>query len=288
MRSVLSTLARYSKVASVVMAITTTLVTTLAAHLTAGSSDPFSQNLKMVGTLQYGETSGYIAYKNPPRYRALTFEGKKGDFIEVWVRAAAGGGGDAVAYVVDNGYKILGKNDDADNTTTDAHIKLTLPGNSNPDIQKYYIIFNDYYSENATFTVSLQGSGASKWPSLRGRWKDDLNGQQIEITVLPSLGRNAGQDKIVAKYATSGKTCRNLDGQGHPVPFPVDFEGEYSNGTVTGVIYWCSTRPDKGRTFTTGVAKGPINLKESEDGTTLSGRFQGANGSESITFTRLP
>jgi len=284
MRSVLSTLARYFKVATVVMAITTTLVTTSAADLPERSSDQFSQNMKMVGTLDYGHTIGGLVYHNPPKYRALKFDGKKGDLIEVWVRSADG---DALGWVVDDNFKILAHNDDADNTTTDAHIKLTLPGNSNPDMTRYYIVFTEYQGANATFTVSLQGSSASKGPSLSGRWKDDLNGQQIEITVLLGLGRNGHQDTIVAKYATR-KTCRNLDGQGNPVPFPIDFEGEYSNGAVTGVIYWCSTSSEKGRTFTTGIAKGPINLKESDNGMTLNGHFIGANGSESISFTRLP
>jgi hypothetical protein len=273
------------KLATVAIAIVTALITSSAAGLMAASSDQFSQNLKILGTISYGQTIGGLAYKIPPKYRAVKFEGKKGDLIEVWVRSADG---DAMAWVLDNQFKILAKDDDADNTTTNSHMSLTLPGNSNPDVNHYFVVFSEYYGANATFSVSLTGSSSSKWPLLTGRWKDDLNSQQIEITVIPSLGGKSDQDKIVAKYATRGKTCRNLDGQGNPIPFPIDFDGNYANGVVTGVIYWCNTRSDKGKTFTTGIGKGPIELKESNDGTTLKGHFDGANGTEAISFTRLP
>ena len=256
-----------------------------AAHPMAASSDQFSQNLKILGTINYGQTIGGLAYKIPPKYRGFKFEGKKGDLIEVWVRSADG---DAMAWVLDYQFNILAKNDDTDNTNTNAHMSLTLPGNSNPDINHYYVVFMEYYFANATFSVSLTGSSAAKWPSLTGHWKDDLNSQQIEITVVPSLGGKGDQGKIVAKYATRGKTCRNLDGQEHSVPFQIDFDGSYANGVVTGVIYWCNTRSDKGKTFTTGIGKGAIELKESDDGTTLKGHFEGANGTEAISFTRLP
>jgi hypothetical protein len=264
----------------------------------ATASDQFSGNLKILGSLDHGQTIGGLAYKNPPRYRAFKFEGKKGDRIEVWVRSADG---DAVAWVVDNQFKILAKNDDADNTTVNAHMGLTLPGNSNPDVSNYFVVFTEYNMADATFSISLTGSSAAvpnpknvllgprfKWPSLSGRWKDDLNGQQIAITVTDSPGGDGAQEKIVAKYAVREKNCRDIDSRGNPVPFQIDFDGEYSNGAVTGMIYWCNTRQENGRTITTGIGKGPIELKESNDGMTLKGHFDGANGTEGISFTRLP
>src|SRR6185437_190052 len=50
-------------------------------------------------------------------------------------------------------YKIISVNDDSDGTT-DSHITATLPGNTNPDIVTYMIIFRDYWLDNASFTVS--------------------------------------------------------------------------------------------------------------------------------------
>jgi hypothetical protein len=71
------------------------------------------------------------------------------------------------------------------------------------------------------------------------------------------------------------------------VSFQTDFEGEYSDRTITGVIYWCSTRAVAGRSFTTGIGSGSVSLEASADGMTLSGHFVGANGTESISFTRV-
>jgi len=149
------------KVATVVMAILLTLTTPSAAP-----ADDFSHDMKIVGTLEYGQTTGGIAYTNLPKYRALKFAGRKGDLIEVWVRSATG---DAVAWVLDDQFKILAMNDDADGTTVNARIALTLPGNSNdPDITTYYVVFRDYSLASANFTVSLARGASFFTPSRTG------------------------------------------------------------------------------------------------------------------------
>src|SRR4051794_32373463 len=67
-------------------------------------------------------------------------------------------------------------------------------------------------------------------PTIDGRWKDDLNGQEVIIATVPG--------KMVATYATPDKKCRNPDHDGKPVPFQTDFEGNYTNGsTVEGFIF---------------------------------------------------
>jgi hypothetical protein len=105
---------------------------------------------KIVGTLNYGQTSGQIPYKDTPKYRAFRFRGKKGDKIEVWVQSLDG---DPVASIYDSEFKKLAFNDDADSTVLNSHIKLTLPG---PDTITYYIIFREYSYNSATFVVSLK------------------------------------------------------------------------------------------------------------------------------------
>src|SRR5205814_1499893 len=68
--------------------------------------------------------------------------------------------GDAVAWLTDNSFKVLASNDDATASTTDSHVAATLPGNSNPAIVTYYIIFREYDSQPAHFVVALKGGPA--------------------------------------------------------------------------------------------------------------------------------
>src|SRR5579859_7429384 len=114
-------------------------------------SDAFSKKMTLVGSLDYGQTSDPVAYHNPPRYRAFKFGGQPGDKVIIDVTSADG---DAVAWLTDNSFKTLAKNDDYGDSLN-SHIEATLPGNSNPDIITYYVIFRDYWLNDATFTVSL-------------------------------------------------------------------------------------------------------------------------------------
>src|SRR5437879_5850244 len=84
-------------------------------------SDQFSKKLKLVGSLDYGQTSDDVKYHNPPKYRAFKFGGAKDDKVAVSVHSA---NGDAVAYLVDNAYKVVAKNDDS-NGSSDSHITAT-------------------------------------------------------------------------------------------------------------------------------------------------------------------
>src|SRR5438874_5346020 len=77
-------------------------------------SDAFSYRMKIVGSLDYGQTSSSIRYTRTPRYRAVKFGGNAGDQIDVAVRSDDGG--DAVAWVLDHSFHVLGSNDDADDT----------------------------------------------------------------------------------------------------------------------------------------------------------------------------
>src|SRR5258706_7830236 len=91
-------------------------------------SDAFSYRMKIVGSLDYGATSASVKYTSSPRYRAIKFAGNAHDKVDVWVRSTDGG--DAVAWVLDNGFHVLATNDDADANTFDSHVSLLLPANA--------------------------------------------------------------------------------------------------------------------------------------------------------------
>ena len=116
-------------------------------------------------------------------------------------------------------------------------------------------------------------------PTLDGRWKDDLNGQEVIVSTYTRL--------ISARYATEDKKCRDPDSDGNPVPFQMDFDGDFTGSGIEGFIYWCDTLTKDGKTHTTSVAHGSIFLKVSKDLKTLTGTFNGRNGTESISFTNI-
>jgi outer membrane lipoprotein-sorting protein len=113
-------------------------------------ADSFSYRMKIVGSLDYGQTSASTRYTKTPRYRAFKFAGNEGDMVDVWVKSTDGG--DAVAWVLDNGFHVLATNDDADDSTLDSHVTVTLPANASAT---HYIVFRDYYTDTAHFTVDL-------------------------------------------------------------------------------------------------------------------------------------
>ncbi len=123
-------------------------------------ADQFSTKMKLVGSLSYGQTSSAVRYHNPPLYRAFKFGGAKGDQVKIDVTST---NGDAVAWLVDNKFKIIATNDDASRNTLDSHIEATLPGNTNPSIVTYYIMFREYAKADATFKVRLQGGAAGQF-----------------------------------------------------------------------------------------------------------------------------
>jgi hypothetical protein len=116
-------------------------------------SDKFSKAMKLLGSLDYGQTAT-ADYRNPPKYRAYKFGGQKGDQVTVDVSSQDG---DSIAWVVDNNFKVIKRNDDYQGSL-DSHIEVTLPGNTNPDIITYYIVFTEFWGDNAHFKVSLQGT----------------------------------------------------------------------------------------------------------------------------------
>ena len=118
--------------------------------------DAFSKNLKLVGTLQYGQSITKIRVNAPPEYRAVKFVGKTGDRVGALVHS---NDGDAILWLTDGSFNVVAKNDDATPDTVDAHVAAQLPRNDT-----YFLIFREYYQKPATFDISLSTDTA---PPLR-------------------------------------------------------------------------------------------------------------------------
>lgn len=113
----------------------------------------FSQTLspeevKVMGALNYGQTSTAVDYSGTPQYCAFVFNGNGDDKVEVTVK----GDRAAVVIIADGALKQL-----ASDTT---HLTFALP-NRGPDAETYYILFRDTENKPGRFTVQLKGSKAA-------------------------------------------------------------------------------------------------------------------------------
>jgi hypothetical protein len=139
-------------VLSVLAAACSASTTDAKDEVTDETSDELSvKNLRIVGSLDYGQTSARVTYAQP-RYTAFKFAGNAGDDVDVWVRST---NGDPVTYILDNDFKVLAKNDDASATDTSSHVKLKLPANASAT---HYVIVRDYYRAPMSFKVELKGT----------------------------------------------------------------------------------------------------------------------------------
>jgi hypothetical protein len=109
-------------------------------------ADAFSGRMGTPGRINFGETKT-IRYHNPPRYRAVKVTASAGDTLDAWVRSDDG---DAVAWITNSAMTILAVNDDADETTSDAHVVATATRAGT-----YYVIMREYALDDATFRVTL-------------------------------------------------------------------------------------------------------------------------------------
>ena len=120
-----------------------------------------ASHMHLVGSLSYGQYVTVVYGQNSHWYPAFSFGGQKGDRVTISVSSTDG---DAVAWLLDHQHKELAKNDDANSMTLDSLIHMTLPGNSDPNILTYYIVFRDYGFQQAHFTVRLNRQFG--WPVM--------------------------------------------------------------------------------------------------------------------------
>jgi hypothetical protein len=140
-------------------------------------SDSFSYRMKLVGSLTYG-TSATTKYTQTPRYRAFKFTAQADDAISAWVRSTQG---DAVAWLLDASYNVVTFNDDADATTSDAHLVAHL-GTAGT----YYIVLRDYNLATHYFTVSLD-SGCTAHYTGGGTADENVAGMESLLSFTPSF-----------------------------------------------------------------------------------------------------
>jgi hypothetical protein len=100
-------------------------------------------DVKVAGSLEYGQTSDPIDCTGTPKYSAFVFNGNGDDRIEVTVK---GGDRQAAVSIADGSLKEL--------ATGMNHISFTLPKNG-PDLDTYYIVFRDSEYKSGRFTVQL-------------------------------------------------------------------------------------------------------------------------------------
>lgn len=108
---------------------------------------------EILGDITYGQTLA-VDYTEVPSFRAFRLAGKQGDSLDLWVRSPSGG--DARAWVVRESGETLAKNDNADGSTLDAHVALTLPRT-----ETYFVVLRDANYEDNAFTVRLAGGGGA-------------------------------------------------------------------------------------------------------------------------------
>lgn len=111
-------------------------------------SDAFSYRLKLLGTLEDG-ASRNVLYTSAPRFRGFDFYGAPDTAVDLWVRGTRG---DAVAWLLDGSFNVVATNDDADESTLNAHISAVLPSSKD---NRFYLVFRDYYLESRRFTVEF-------------------------------------------------------------------------------------------------------------------------------------
>jgi hypothetical protein len=100
-------------------------------------------DVKVVGSLDYGQTSDPVEYTGTPKYAAFVFNGNGDDRVEVTVK---GGDRQAAISIADGSLKEL--------ATGANHLSFTLPKNG-PDMETYYIVFRDAENKPGRFTVEL-------------------------------------------------------------------------------------------------------------------------------------
>ncbi|MGI8742680.1 MAG: hypothetical protein ACR2NN_08930 [Bryobacteraceae bacterium] len=120
----------------------------ILASLSLAATFPKSE-VKIIGPIDYGQTSPAVHYRNPPKYRAFGFNARPGDHVEIWVHARQGS---PEAFLTDSAFtSIAGGN---------ARFSATIPQDSKP--ATYYIVFRDMKSNSGNFTVELQRPYAAR------------------------------------------------------------------------------------------------------------------------------
>src|SRR5581483_8393963 len=124
-------------------------------------SDAFSKKMTIVGTLTDPVGSVQISYAAKPIYRAVKLHALAGDWVKITVTSAAkvAPGSvqpDAVTFLLDSKFKVVAKNDDANQTTRDSQIVTQLRKSGT-----FYVVVRDYNYATVMFDAELGMARAS-------------------------------------------------------------------------------------------------------------------------------
>lgn len=107
-----------------------------------------ARDVKVLGDLDYGQTSRPVVYSARPTYRAFVFSAFGGETVEVTVHGTAR---KAMVALADSSLNRL--------AIGDTSLRLSLP-NRGPYIECWYIVFRDSEKKPACFTVSVKKIGS--------------------------------------------------------------------------------------------------------------------------------
>ena len=164
------------------------------AETTDETSSAFGlSDTKIVGSLDYGQTSAKTAYTKTPRYRAFKFGGNGGDEVDVWVKST---NGDPVTWILDNNFAVIAKNDDAAAGNTNSHVKATLPASASIT---HYIVVRDYWLDPMNFTVELKGGS----PDFAAGCNVDADCAKVDKACCANYGSTSVLASNAAAYKAS-------------------------------------------------------------------------------------
>jgi hypothetical protein len=185
-------------------------------------SDAFSSKMKILGSLDYGQSSETLKYHNPPRFRAYKFAGDEGDKVSATVASADGA---PIAWILDNSFKVLGRaDDDGSGVVT---VSVTLKASKS---RTHYVVYREAHTHNASFSVELQGTPAQDFYSCHrdsdcvkvsqggccpNGWMVAVNTSSVDAYARATACQNPGQicplyvinDTRVAECNTGTQKC---------------------------------------------------------------------------------
>ena len=109
-------------------------------------------DIKVLGTIDSGQTSPEVEYSRPGLYRAFVFEGHGKDCVDITV---TGADGRAFVALADSSLTPI--------ASGIGHLSVNLPYHG-PDIEAFYILLKPTSSRPARFTVHLTKVPASPKP----------------------------------------------------------------------------------------------------------------------------
>ena len=101
-------------------------------------------DVKILGDLNYGQSSGWVTCGASPRYHAFVFNGYGGDRVDITVQSKTSKPWVALA---DSSLNQV--------ATGSSHLSLSLP-NKGPDIEVWYILFREADNRPTPFSVRVK------------------------------------------------------------------------------------------------------------------------------------